>query len=579
MNIKNIRIPLMNMTCTSCEQAVSKALMELPGVLKVRASYTDLSADVVYDEELCALPDLHSCLDQAGYYTKKEKPSWQGYVLLPGIAVLLVVLASFGILKPTRLFAGTYLALFATGLLTSVHCIAMCGGIMISQTIRSRPEEKGPHVSPALLYNLGRVVSYTLLGGIVGAVGSVFALSPVMKGALQIGAGLFLVLMGLSHLGFTSIRKFIPKLPGLKFRKRQGSSFLVGIMNGLMPCGALMTMQVFALGTGSAVSGALSMLFFSLGTVPLMLAFGFLSTFLTRKAGRNLQMASGALILFLGLSMGLRGFTLSGVDFGIGRFISGLDLPVISALFPKQAYETKATLKDGKQYIDFYATGQGYEPFVAYIVKDVPVELNIHGTDLDSCNERIYIPSLNQEIPLKEGDNIISFTPGDRDISFSCWMGMKSARIRVVDDLASVDALTTTNTSPYGADITKEPTDKLVRLAVPKDDLQEIIVKGTGKDLQPLILGVEAGREVSLTLDLSGFIFYDSTFSIMDTLKEGPPLHTFQGDKGTVVTAFTLPEEGTYALVAQGSLLAVIDAMPSLETASKEELRTKYLGE
>jgi plastocyanin domain-containing protein len=158
-------------------------------------------------------------------------------------------------------------------------------------------------------------------------------------------------------------------------------------------------------------------------------------------------------------------------------------------------------------------------------------------------------------------------------------MGMKSARIRVVDDLASVDALTTTNTSPYGADITKEPTDKLVRLAVPKDDLQEIIVKGTGKDLQPLILGVEAGREVSLTLDLSGFIFYDSTFSIMDTLKEGPPLHTFQGDKGTVVTAFTLPEEGTYALVAQGSLLAVIDAMPSLETASKEELRTKYLGE
>lgn len=579
MNIKNIRIPLVNMTCTSCEQAVSRALMELPGVLKVKASYADHSAEVVFDEELCALSDLHGALDQAGYFTKKQKPSWQGYVLLPAMVVLLVVLASFGILKPTRFFAGTYLALFATGLLTSVHCIAMCGGIMISQTIRPRPDGKGPHVSPALLYNLGRVVSYTLLGGVVGAVGSLFSLSPVMKGILQIGAGLFLVLMGLSHLGFTSLRKFIPRLPGLGHRKRQGSSFVVGMLNGLMPCGALMTMQVFALGTGSALNGALSMLFFSLGTVPLMLAFGFLSTFLTRKAGKNLQMASGALIIFLGLSMGLRGFTLNGIDLGIGRFLAGLDLPVISSLFPKQTYETKATLRDGIQYIDFYATEEGYEPFVAYIVKDVPVELNIHGTDLDSCNERIYIPSLNQEIPLTEGDNIISFTPGDRDISFSCWMGMKSARIRVVDDFASVDSLSTTNTSPYGADITKEPTDKLVRLAVPKKNLQEILVKGTGKDLQPLILGVEAGKKISLTLDLAGFIFYDSTFSVMDTVKEGPPLHTFQGDKGTVVTEFTLPEEGTYALVAQDSLLAVIDAVPSIEAVSKEALRTKYLGE
>lgn len=579
MNIKNIRIPLVNMTCTSCEQAVSGALMELPGVLKVKASHTDLSAEVVFDEELCSLSDLHSRLDRAGYYTKTAKPSWQGYVLIPAAAVILVILASLGVLKPNRFVAGTYLALFATGLLTSVHCIGMCGGIMISQTIKGRSEEKASPAGPALLYNLGRVVSYTLLGGVVGAVGSIFALSPALKGIMQIGAGLFLVLMGLNHLGFTSLRKFIPKFPGLAPRKKTGSSFIVGMLNGLMPCGALMTMQVFALGTGSAVNGALSMFFFSLGTVPLMLAFGFLSTFLTRKTGRKLQMASGALILFLGLSMGMRGFTLNGVDFGLGRFLAGLDLPVIGSLFPSQSYETKATLKDGKQYIDFYATGEGYEPFVAYILKDVPVELNIHGTDLDACNERIFIPSLNQEIPLKEGDNIISFTPGDRDISFSCWMGMKSARIRVVDDLASVDSLSTTNTSPYGADITKEPTDKLVRMAVPSGDRQEILVKGTGKDLQPLILGVESGKKVSLTLDLAGFTFYDSTFSIMNTLKEGPPVHSFLGSRETVVTEFTLEEPGTYAIVSQGSLLAVIDAMDSLETVSKEDLRAKYLGE
>ena len=85
------------------------------------------------------------------------------------------------------------------------------------------------------------------------------------------------------------------------------------MLNGLMPCGPLQTMQLYALGTGSAVSGALSMFLFSLGTVPLMLVFGAISGFLSKGYTKQILKFSGFLVIILGVIMGNRGLALAGV--------------------------------------------------------------------------------------------------------------------------------------------------------------------------------------------------------------------------------------------------------------------------
>ena len=92
-----------------------------------------------------------------------------------------------------------------------------------------------------------------------------------------------MVIMGLNLSGFKFFRKFSLRMPSFlsKYKGNFTSPFIVGLLNGFMPCGPLQTMQLFALGTGSAFKGALSMLIFSLGTVPLMLTFGAISGFLS----------------------------------------------------------------------------------------------------------------------------------------------------------------------------------------------------------------------------------------------------------------------------------------------------------
>ena len=154
--------------------------------------------------------------------------------------------------------------------------IAMCGGINLTQSVLSA-ERRGNTLRANAHYQAGRVLSYTLSGGIVGAVGGVVNFSGRMRGLVLILAGLLMLGMALRMLGvFKFLRGFPVSLP--QFRSGgERSNFVVGLLNGFMPCGPLQAMQLYALSRGTFAGGALSMLLFGLGTVPLMFGFGALS--------------------------------------------------------------------------------------------------------------------------------------------------------------------------------------------------------------------------------------------------------------------------------------------------------------
>jgi len=434
----SVTLNIEGMTCLSCEKRIEKALRGKKGITGANVSFTSGTAKITFNERLISLEKIIDTIQQLGYWVAKEPPK-PAIARVIGIAaamiVLYLVLNLLGVFNIFNAFpqAGEttgYGMLFVIGLLTSLHCVAMCGGINLSQSV---PQSIGNSVKspliPSLLYNAGRVVSYTLVGGIVGAAGSVISFSGAMKGAVQIAAGIFMVIMGLNMLNlFPALRKLTPGIPKLFaskiYRNRHSKApFVVGLLNGLMPCGPLQAMQLYALSTGSLIKGAISMLIFSLGTVPLMFGLGALSSYLSRKFTHKMMAVCAVLVVFLGFSM-----------LGSGLSLSGLSLPGLSGTgSPNQNI---AEIDGNLQTVTTKLHPGRYEPIT--VQKGIPVKWVIKAgkKDINGCNNEIYIPKFNISQKLEEGENIIEFTPEiSGTFEYTCWMGMIRSQIVVVDDI------------------------------------------------------------------------------------------------------------------------------------------------
>lgn len=411
------------MHCRSCESAIEFEVNELKGISSVSANHKESNVIIMYDDEICDEIKIKKAIRKAGYSTSKN--SLSNFLGLGLIVVLMLFLSSNSLIgydTNSLLENASFFMLFIVGVLSSLHCVGMCGGIMLTQTLDKDNllTSKKTSFNTALKYNLGRVISYTLLGGIIGALGSVFSVSMKMQGFIQLIAALFMIITGLNMFGIKLFKGANISIPFLKKNCGQNSKnpFVVGLLNGFMPCGPLQTMQLYALGTGSFVMGALSMFAFSIGTVPLMLGFGYISSRLSKKLSNNIFKYSGVFIIILGLSMGQRGLALTGVN-----------IPVLSGI--SQSSSDLAPVVDGYQEITITANRYGYKPSSNVIKGDVPVRLTIKAEELTSCNNVMYFPRYDQYVDLSKGDVVAEIDPNGSDISFTCWMGMIRGNIKV----------------------------------------------------------------------------------------------------------------------------------------------------
>jgi sulfite exporter TauE/SafE/copper chaperone CopZ len=439
------------MTCVNCENKIEKQLAKTVGVMSVKASFTDAIVEVIYDSEKINLGDIRKIIEEQGYTPadkeqKVEKGSlFETVVILIGAYFVLNQLGFFRLfyLFPTAKEGMGYGMLFLIGLLTSVHCIAMCGGINLSQCMPVSKYKREGHdvwdyLQPAMMYNLGRVLSYTIVGGVVGALGSVISFSGSSKGIVQIAAGIFMVIMGLSMLQiFPELRRFVPRMPAVIAKKiyhqKEASNrpFYVGLLNGLMPCGPLQAMQLYALSTGSPIKGALAMFLFSLGTVPLMFVFGAVSRMLSQKFAHKVMTAGAVLVVILGVSMLNNGVSLSG--FSMQSLLGGQSVASEqSGESNAQTNESEAKVTDGVQNVTTSLASGQYEPIK--VKAGVPVKWTItaeQGT-INGCNGTMVIPEYGIQKTLQTGDNVIEFTPTESGtFTYSCWMGMIRSTITV----------------------------------------------------------------------------------------------------------------------------------------------------
>lgn len=451
-----VRLNIAGMTCAGCENKVAKVLRAVPGVRKVTADFSSGIVSINTDNEAPPTSSLVQVIEELGYdfvAEDTEQPAGRGLLSkqtllqLVGLAVLLaiVLLISPATSLPTgALSPGSSLGtLFVLGLLTSVHCVGMCGGINMCQCIAYKQATGTHSVSkPSLLYNLGRVVSYTAVGGVAGALGSAFSLSPYFKGMVSLVAGLIMIVMGLNILGFMhGLRRLIPRLPSISLPSVPNTKthpllgpFAVGILNGFMPCGPLQAMQLYALSTGSVLRGATAMLAFSLGTFPVMFGFGAFSTLLSKRFTTQLLKLSGVFVILLGFVAMDRGLGLANLS--VGRIL-GFEQTQSQTTYPQGA--VVATMKEGYQEVRVVVDPRAYDPVVVQVNVPVKMVFVAEARNLNGCNNAIIIPSLGIEEALRAGETVVEFTPNQLGtVRYSCWMNMIRSTITVVEDLSKV---------------------------------------------------------------------------------------------------------------------------------------------
>lgn len=210
------------------------------------------------------------------------------------------------------------LSAFFVGLVGSLHCIGMCGPIAIALPV---PDSGNlSFFTGRILYNLGRVVTYTFLGAILGIVGSKIALAGAQQ-VVSIVLGVVIiiaVLLPQKYKNYFAQHPLTEKLAhplksniGLLFSKGTFSAmFLIGILNGFLPCGLVYVALAGAIASGDAISGAAVMILFGLGTVPAMFAASVFGKFINIGIRTKIRKAVPVLAIILGVIFILRGMNL-----------------------------------------------------------------------------------------------------------------------------------------------------------------------------------------------------------------------------------------------------------------------------
>ena len=442
---KQQRFSIEGMQCADCENIIEEAVLALPGIYNVKADFTSESLTFTYDSDIIPLTTICAAVKKAGYICHSYQPKRSEGLLKNLLIVAAIILIFFIVFQLKHFFPqdfsfneigekANYGLLFLVGILTSFHCIGMCGGFVLGYTVAGTKSGKSSHLSH-VFYGIGKIISYSVLGAFFGFVGAAFTITVTMKAIISGLAGLFLIIYGLSMTdAFAGLRRFHIRLPRsfvhrlFQQQRKTTSPFIIGLLNGLMiACGPLQAMYVLAAGTGSAIEGAKILAIFAVGTLPLMLLFGYSANFLTANLTRKFLKFSSVIIIILGTIMLNRGLLLSGSGYDFHSFSTKISqkIKVHFMTWQHDFVDAGAHIQNGYQVIYMEVEAKKYTPSEFTIRKNVPVKWIINVKELSQCNKQIVIPSLNKTIDLHLGLQMIEFTPTHNGvISWSCHMGM-----------------------------------------------------------------------------------------------------------------------------------------------------------
>lgn len=315
---EKLEIRVAGMICPQCEDEIADRLIHKRGIINVAASYRKSLVSAEFDSDIINEEQIKAELENMGYAEIKGGSSGliSDMVCIGAIICLLAVLSVIKKWVPVPSVGdnAAFGLIFIAGFCSGVHCIGMCGGIMLTQIAGNI--RKQMFISN-LLYNGGRIVSYTLIGGICGAIGTLLLYETNIKSMIFTVCGGLVLLMGIQMWGFIpGLRRITMNigsacsLPEKIRKKSMGKPFIIGFLTGFMPCGMLSAMWAYASGMGSISGGAFVMLIFGSGTLPIMFLFGILGALIPGKYMKYMLKANTVLIVTLGINLMMKGLRL-----------------------------------------------------------------------------------------------------------------------------------------------------------------------------------------------------------------------------------------------------------------------------
>ena len=307
------------MHCNACVLLTEQTLGSLPNVHDVKAHLKNHSVDIVGTFEGKSpkeiAEELTAPLLSHGYTVSVEQqihaPQWQDFrtavpIALAFIAVF-IALQNMGIVNLVSGGEVTYGTAFVIGVIASLStCMAVVGGLLLSMSATFAKE--GSQVKPQLMFHAGRILSFFILGGVIGALGSAFTLNTTATVTLNVIIAIVMLMLGINLLDiFHGAKKWQPTVPKCIARRAHGvatlnhtlTPLLVGVATFFLPCGFTQSMQLYALSTGSFMSGGLTMLVFALGTLPVLALISFSSFSIAKNAQSGIFFKSAGLIVIL----------------------------------------------------------------------------------------------------------------------------------------------------------------------------------------------------------------------------------------------------------------------------------------
>jgi len=456
------------MHCASCEILIEKKLLEIENIKSVEASTAKGEVLIEYDNEKPTPHKLNEIFKKEGYVFSNQpiksvndfKPKEIFITLGAGLLIIAVFIGlnKLGLSGLVNINSKSSLPVFFLfGFLAGIsNCAALVGGIILSMSkqwneIYPDSDSAWKKIQPHLTFNAGRIISYVVLGAILGAIGSKLNFSLKFGPILVIAVSVIMIFLAFQMFGFKAFGKFQFTMPKFITRfianesnfKGRYLPFLMGAFTFFLPCGFTITAQGLALISGNAIQGGLIMLLFALGTLPMLLFIGLSSVKFSQKphlSNRFLKIAA-ILVLF---------FALYNINFQLNVLgissLSNLGINSSQLLDTKkndslQNEEGLPLIVNGKQILKMDASSRGYSPNYFRVKVGIPIRWEITDKGTSGCANAVISKNLFEgEIPLTPGQTSIKeFTPEKTGkFKFSCWMGMVSGIIEVVDENGAV---------------------------------------------------------------------------------------------------------------------------------------------
>ncbi|HEU0080830.1 MAG TPA: sulfite exporter TauE/SafE family protein [Candidatus Paceibacterota bacterium] len=315
--MKTYTFHIQGMHCKACIALTESELGDIQEITHAKASLDNHTVTISGEfgdktpEEIAN--SLTSVLKPHGYTLSVEKQNhvvnWSQFkVALPiaaAFVAVFIILQKLGIVNLVTTSNVGYGTAFLIGMIASVStCMAVVGGLVLSMSANYAKEND--KVRPQVLFHIGRLVSFFVLGGVIGAIGSAFQLNGTGTFILSLLVAIILLILGINLLDiFPWAKKLQPSLPsfitnhvrGLKKINHTLTPLLIGVATFFLPCGFTQSMQIYSLTTGSFWTGAMTMFFFALGTLPVLAILSFSSMGIHDKVKSGIFFKSAGLIV------------------------------------------------------------------------------------------------------------------------------------------------------------------------------------------------------------------------------------------------------------------------------------------